>query len=365
MKTCDYSVVATQTRNNYQKFLKFNKNRLLISTVPMSNIILDCYWCDSEYNVIYAKYIILLGKRIEDPNNPGTYITDNSQLTILLKDVQGVDYQNENIDKLARSLTDAIGWKLEDDGDIYLYFRSAGSGSKFSVSAISNRNVYAEFVYAQENSDYTTNSDINLHYVDVASITNTNASTVLNSYINNLNLDITNNGSSTITQVYLQKGKYYKIVNNKINVIYRYYIIMPIQGNVLSIMYNKNTNSGKVICTCGNSGRITIKAVVIKSKLYIYLRNTSVTYPIILYSIPVANLSVTELDTPDSDYSDETATVIADNTFYTSGPSSKRPNDTYIGFKYFDTTINKPIFVKSVDYSEHTTVWVDAMGTEV
>lgn len=364
MKTYDYSVMATQTRNNYQKFLKFNKNRLLITTVPMSSIILDCHWCDSEYNIIYAKYIILLGKRIENPNNPGTYITDNSQLTILLKDVQGVNYQKENIDKLALSLTNAIGWKLEDDGDIYLYFRSAGSGSKFNVSAISHNNVYAEFVYAQENSDYTTKSDINLHYVDVASITNTNASTVLNSYINNLNLDITNNGS-TITQVYLQQGKYYKIVNNKTDIIYRYYIIMPTQGNVFSISYNKNTNNGSVKYICGNSGSIIIKAVVIKSKLYIYLRNNSVTYPIILYSMPVANLSVTELDTPDSDYSDETATVIADNIFYTAGPSSKRPNDTYVGFKYFDTTINKPIFVKSVDYSEHTTVWVDAMGTEV
>jgi hypothetical protein len=49
-----------------------------------------------------------------------------------------------------------------------------------------------------------------------------------------------------------------------------------------------------------------------------------------------------------------------------SGTSTTRPTDSsrnplYIGQPYFDTTINKPIWVKS----KNPTVWCDATGTAV
>lgn len=45
-----------------------------------------------------------------------------------------------------------------------------------------------------------------------------------------------------------------------------------------------------------------------------------------------------------------------------SGPTSDRPSETlWIGRQYFDTTLGKPVYVKSV----RPTVWVDAAGTTV
>jgi len=49
-----------------------------------------------------------------------------------------------------------------------------------------------------------------------------------------------------------------------------------------------------------------------------------------------------------------------------SGSTADRPNDStrnpfYVGQFYFDTTLNKPIWVKS----RNPTVWVDATGTPV
>lgn len=48
-----------------------------------------------------------------------------------------------------------------------------------------------------------------------------------------------------------------------------------------------------------------------------------------------------------------------------SGISSNRPigSDIYIGFMYFDTTLGKPIYAKSI--SSDTVTWIDATGTEV
>lgn len=47
-------------------------------------------------------------------------------------------------------------------------------------------------------------------------------------------------------------------------------------------------------------------------------------------------------------------------TFNTSGPTAQRPVDLlWIGLFYFDTTINKPIWLRSVNPN----VWVDGAGT--
>ena len=47
-------------------------------------------------------------------------------------------------------------------------------------------------------------------------------------------------------------------------------------------------------------------------------------------------------------------------TLQQSGPTAERPNKVlWIGRFYFDTTINKPIWLKSINPS----VWVDGAGT--
>lgn len=45
-----------------------------------------------------------------------------------------------------------------------------------------------------------------------------------------------------------------------------------------------------------------------------------------------------------------------------SGTSAQRPNASYIGQIYFDTTLTKPIWAKTLGAS---TMWVDATGTGV
>jgi hypothetical protein len=45
------------------------------------------------------------------------------------------------------------------------------------------------------------------------------------------------------------------------------------------------------------------------------------------------------------------------------GPTNKRPTtDLYIGRQYFDETLGKPVFIKSL---KPTTVWVDSTGLGV
>jgi len=52
------------------------------------------------------------------------------------------------------------------------------------------------------------------------------------------------------------------------------------------------------------------------------------------------------------------------NTIEASGPTSKRPvSNLFIGMTYFDTTLNKPIWLKS--FSAGVSVWIDATGTSV
>lgn len=42
----------------------------------------------------------------------------------------------------------------------------------------------------------------------------------------------------------------------------------------------------------------------------------------------------------------------------TSGTTASRPTDATVGFLYFDTTLNKPVFLKT-----QPSTWVDATGT--
>jgi hypothetical protein len=44
-----------------------------------------------------------------------------------------------------------------------------------------------------------------------------------------------------------------------------------------------------------------------------------------------------------------------------SGATGNRPLPRYVGQQFFDTTLNKPIYVKTIS----PTVWVDANGTTV
>lgn len=47
-----------------------------------------------------------------------------------------------------------------------------------------------------------------------------------------------------------------------------------------------------------------------------------------------------------------------------SGTTAQRPiKDIYIGMTYFDTTLNKPIWVKT--YTAGAAVWIDATGSVV
>jgi len=49
-----------------------------------------------------------------------------------------------------------------------------------------------------------------------------------------------------------------------------------------------------------------------------------------------------------------------------SGPTADRPTTVlWIGRTYFDTTINKPIWVKSVPAKPTPAIWVDATGAVV
>lgn len=51
------------------------------------------------------------------------------------------------------------------------------------------------------------------------------------------------------------------------------------------------------------------------------------------------------------------------NAVYSSGTTSQRPaKELWVGRTYFDTTLNKPIWVKTVTPS---VVWVDATGATV
>lgn len=49
-----------------------------------------------------------------------------------------------------------------------------------------------------------------------------------------------------------------------------------------------------------------------------------------------------------------------------SGSTAERPVPNSVGFVYFDTSLGKPIYAKTISTGEETTVvWVDAMGIEV
>jgi len=50
-----------------------------------------------------------------------------------------------------------------------------------------------------------------------------------------------------------------------------------------------------------------------------------------------------------------------------SGPTTSRPKqNVWVGRTYFDTTLNKPIWVKTVlATAPYTVTWVDATGTTV
>ena len=50
--------------------------------------------------------------------------------------------------------------------------------------------------------------------------------------------------------------------------------------------------------------------------------------------------------------------IILSGTWFDSGTTSNRPTNVLVGFQYFDTTINKPIFW---DGSK----WIDATGATV
>lgn len=50
--------------------------------------------------------------------------------------------------------------------------------------------------------------------------------------------------------------------------------------------------------------------------------------------------------------------IILSGTWFDSGTTSNRPTNVLVGFQYFDTTINKPIFWDS-------SKWIDATGATV
>jgi hypothetical protein len=52
------------------------------------------------------------------------------------------------------------------------------------------------------------------------------------------------------------------------------------------------------------------------------------------------------------------------NTLISSGTTAQRPTDfLYEGRFYWDSDLDKPVFVKSYDPVTGTTVWVDGVGT--
>ena len=56
--------------------------------------------------------------------------------------------------------------------------------------------------------------------------------------------------------------------------------------------------------------------------------------------------------------------------YLSSGPSSSRPKfdaadaPYMIGFSFFDTTLGKPVYVKSIA-KDGTAIWVDALGKQL
>lgn len=64
--------------------------------------------------------------------------------------------------------------------------------------------------------------------------------------------------------------------------------------------------------------------------------------------------------------SDPSFTIIPNITANIKGTTVQRPSYVYpIGFEYFDTTLNKPVYAKEVDYTTGNVTWVDATGTTV
>jgi len=73
---------------------------------------------------------------------------------------------------------------------------------------------------------------------------------------------------------------------------------------------------------------------------------------------PVVDAATLEMTVPWANWTQRIQNIV--RTLNTSGPTAQRPtSNLYIGLFFFDTTINKPIWLRSVNPN----VWVDGAGT--